>query len=160
MTTVVDSDGEPMRQAVRAEPTVVSPNVLEAEELVGHEFNDDEDRTIAVRELVELGAREAIMTAPTAASPISSRTAAPASTGSGWSRASRARRSDRATRSSPATCPPATPARRRRNACASGSPAGPSPPSTSGPGVIDPREVERLIEEITVESIEIPAEVS
>ena len=62
--TVIDTDGEPLRHAVRAEPTVVSPNVLEAEELVGHEFNDDEDRLIAVREMVELGAREAIMTAP------------------------------------------------------------------------------------------------
>ena len=49
---------------MRAEPTVVSPNVLEAEELVGHEFNDDEDRIIAVREMVALGAREAIMTMP------------------------------------------------------------------------------------------------
>ena len=44
VTTVVDTDGEPLRRAVRAEPDVVSPNVLEAEELVGHEFNDDEDR--------------------------------------------------------------------------------------------------------------------
>ena len=44
VTTVVDTDGEPLRHAVRAEPDVVSPNVLEAEELVGHEFNDDEDR--------------------------------------------------------------------------------------------------------------------
>ena len=35
----------------------MSPNVLEAEELVGHEFNDDEDRLIAVREMVGLGAR-------------------------------------------------------------------------------------------------------
>ena len=35
---MVDTDGEPLRQAVRAEPDVVSPNVLEAEELVGHEF--------------------------------------------------------------------------------------------------------------------------
>ena len=43
VTTVVDTDGEPLRHAVRAEPDVVSPNVLEAEELVGHEFNDDED---------------------------------------------------------------------------------------------------------------------
>jgi len=60
--TVVDSDGEPMRQAVRAEPDVISPNVLEAEELVGHEFNDEEDRAIAVREMRQLGAREAIMT--------------------------------------------------------------------------------------------------
>jgi fructose-1-phosphate kinase PfkB-like protein len=49
---------------VRAEPDVISPNVLEAEELVGHEFNDEEDHCIAVREMVELGAREAIMTAP------------------------------------------------------------------------------------------------
>ena len=62
--TVVDADGEPMRQAVRAEPDVISPNVIEAEELVGHEFNDDEDRAIAVRELVQLGPTEAIMTLP------------------------------------------------------------------------------------------------
>ena len=61
---VVDTDGDPMRRAVRAEPDVISPNVLEAEELVGHEFNDEEDHCIAVREMVELGAREAIMTAP------------------------------------------------------------------------------------------------
>ena len=60
--SVIDTDGEPLHQAVRAEPTVVSPNVLEAEELVGHEFNDDEDRMIAVREMAQLGAREAIMT--------------------------------------------------------------------------------------------------
>ncbi len=64
VTTVVDTDGDPLRRAVRAEPDVVSPNVLEAEELVGHEFNDDEDHVIAVREMAELGAREAIMTAP------------------------------------------------------------------------------------------------
>ena len=50
-TTVVDTDGDPLRRAVRAEPDVISPNVLEAEELVGHEFNDDEDRVIAVREM-------------------------------------------------------------------------------------------------------------
>src|SRR3954464_1971619 len=62
VTTIVDTDGDPLRLAVRAEPDVVSPNVVEAEELVGHEFNDDEDRTIAVREMVQLGAREAIMT--------------------------------------------------------------------------------------------------
>ncbi|HVW18263.1 MAG TPA: 1-phosphofructokinase family hexose kinase [Solirubrobacteraceae bacterium] len=64
VTTFVDADGDPMRHAVRAEPDVISPNVLEAEELVGHEFNDDEDRVLAVREMVALGAREAIMTLP------------------------------------------------------------------------------------------------
>ena len=64
VTTIVDSDGEPMRHAVRAGPTVISPNVNEAEELVGHEFNDEADMTAAVRDMVALGAREAIMTIP------------------------------------------------------------------------------------------------
>ena len=31
---------------------------------MGHEFSDEEDRRTAVREMVELGAREAIMTMP------------------------------------------------------------------------------------------------
>jgi 1-phosphofructokinase family hexose kinase len=64
VTTVVDTDGDPLRRAVRAEPDVVSPNMLEAEELVGHEFNDDEDRTYAVQEVCDMGAREALMTLP------------------------------------------------------------------------------------------------
>jgi 1-phosphofructokinase/tagatose 6-phosphate kinase len=64
VTTIVDTDGEPLRLAVRAEPDVISPNVLESEELVGHEFNDDEDRMSAVQGIVSLGAREAIMTTP------------------------------------------------------------------------------------------------
>jgi 1-phosphofructokinase family hexose kinase len=64
VTTVVDTDGDPLRRAVRAEPDVISPNVLEAEELVGHEFNDDEDRILAVREMTDVGAREAVMTMP------------------------------------------------------------------------------------------------
>ena len=62
--TVVDTDGEPLRQAVRAEPDVVSPNVLEAEELVGHEFSGEEERSLAVGEISALGPREAIMTLP------------------------------------------------------------------------------------------------
>jgi 1-phosphofructokinase family hexose kinase len=64
VVTVVDTDGDPLRRTVRAEPDVISPNVLEAEELVGHEFNDDEDRIIAVREMREQGARTAVMTMP------------------------------------------------------------------------------------------------
>jgi 1-phosphofructokinase family hexose kinase len=64
VTTVVDTDGEPLRQAVRAEPDVVSPNVLEAEELVGHEFAGEEERSLVVREIAALGPREAIMTLP------------------------------------------------------------------------------------------------
>jgi 1-phosphofructokinase/tagatose 6-phosphate kinase len=62
--TIVDTDGEPLRHAVRAEPTVISPNINEAEELVGHEFNDDGDMIHAVRSMAQLGSREAIMTTP------------------------------------------------------------------------------------------------
>jgi 1-phosphofructokinase family hexose kinase len=64
VTTVLDAEGEPLRLATRAGPALVTPNVLEAEELVGHEFADDEDRRHGVSEIVELGAREAIMTLP------------------------------------------------------------------------------------------------
>jgi 1-phosphofructokinase/tagatose 6-phosphate kinase len=60
--TILDTEGEPLRLGVRAEPSVVSPNELEAEELVGHEFNDDADRAEAVVEMTRQGAREAIMT--------------------------------------------------------------------------------------------------
>ncbi|HUE25762.1 MAG TPA: 1-phosphofructokinase family hexose kinase [Solirubrobacteraceae bacterium] len=62
VVTVVDTEGEPLRLATRAEPDVVSPNELEAEELVGQEFNDVDDRARAVVEMTRLGAGEAIMT--------------------------------------------------------------------------------------------------
>lgn len=62
VTTIIDSDGEPLRLSMRAEPDLVSPNELEAEELVGHEFNDADDRAQAVVEMTRQGAREAIMT--------------------------------------------------------------------------------------------------
>jgi 1-phosphofructokinase/tagatose 6-phosphate kinase len=62
VTTMIDTDGEPLRLSMRAEPDVVSPNELEAEELVGHEFNDADDRAQAVAEMTRLGAHEAIMT--------------------------------------------------------------------------------------------------
>jgi 1-phosphofructokinase/tagatose 6-phosphate kinase len=64
VATIVDTDGEPLRLAVKAEPTVVSPNELEAEELVGHEFRDADDRARAVAEIARLGPSEALMTVP------------------------------------------------------------------------------------------------
>jgi 1-phosphofructokinase family hexose kinase len=62
VTTIIDTDGEPLRHATRAEPDVVSPNELEAEELVGHEFNGPDDRAQAVAEIASQGPPEAIMT--------------------------------------------------------------------------------------------------
>ena len=43
----------------------MTPNELEAEELVGHEFSDASDFPDALREIAELGAHEAILTMPT-----------------------------------------------------------------------------------------------
>jgi 1-phosphofructokinase/tagatose 6-phosphate kinase len=62
--TVLDSEGEALRLGTRAEPGIVTPNEPEAEELVGHEFSDDEDRAGAMHEIVELGASESLMTRP------------------------------------------------------------------------------------------------
>jgi 1-phosphofructokinase family hexose kinase len=61
---VLDTDGEPMRAGLRAEPAVVAPNVREAEEVVGHEFNDADDRALGLSGLIEMGAGEAIITNP------------------------------------------------------------------------------------------------
>ncbi len=62
VTTVIDTEGEPMDLAMRAGPDLVSPNEGEAEQLVGHEFNDRDDRIFALYGICELGPREAIIT--------------------------------------------------------------------------------------------------
>jgi 1-phosphofructokinase family hexose kinase len=62
VTTVLDSEGEPLLAATRRGPDVISPNELEAEGLVGHEFSDEDDRRRALGEMVEMGAREGIIT--------------------------------------------------------------------------------------------------
>ena len=159
LTTIVDTDGDPLRLAVRAEPDVVSPNVLEAEELVGHEFNDDEDRTIAVREMVQLGAREAIMTVHDGCFASVLADGAPclyrvsieprepvAAVGSGDAFLA-GYVSARYSGGRPAEC--------LRYAVACGSDS----TQQLGAGVIDPRGVEKLLGEIEVERLALPAEV-
>ena len=159
VTTVLDTDGEPLRHAVRAEPDVVSPNVPEAEELVGHEFNDDEDRMVAVREMVSLGAREAIMTLPDgclaqvlcAGVPTMYRVRIGlrepvAAVGSGDAFLA-GYVSARYSGSPPAEC------LRFGVAC------GAESTRRLGAGLIDPREVERLVGEVEVEQVSLPAEV-
>jgi 1-phosphofructokinase/tagatose 6-phosphate kinase len=59
--TVLDSDGEPLRLGVDAEPFLVSPNQEEAEGLVGQEFSDDEDFLMALDAIAELGARNVLI---------------------------------------------------------------------------------------------------
>jgi len=59
---ILDTDGEAMRAGLKAEPAVVAPNAAEAEETVGHEFNDPGDYQLGLESLVEMGARQAIVT--------------------------------------------------------------------------------------------------
>jgi 1-phosphofructokinase/tagatose 6-phosphate kinase len=64
VTTLLDAEGESMRAGLKAGPSVVTPNVGEAEELVGHEFEEAEDAVRALHGLAEIGAGEAIITRP------------------------------------------------------------------------------------------------
>ena len=58
---VLDSDGEPLRRGVRGRPNLVLPNLREAEDLVGHEFHDDQDLVDATALMCEMGARNVIV---------------------------------------------------------------------------------------------------
>ena len=158
VTTVVDAEGEPMRQAVRAEPHVVSPNVLEAEELVGHEFHEEADRVVAVSELCDLGAGESIVTLPdgcVASLLVDGRPErhrvwiepreAVASVGAGDAFLA-GYVSARYAGSTPTEC------LRFGVAC------GAESTQRLGAGLIDPKGVERLLSEVDVERIETPAE--
>lgn len=64
LLAVLDTEGEPLRLGVEAEPYLVSPNQQEAEALVGHEF-DEEDLAAALDEIAAVGARNVIVTQDT-----------------------------------------------------------------------------------------------
>ena len=59
---VLDSEGEPLRLGVAAEPHLVAPNQREAEELVGHEFSGDADLVDALDAIADMGARSVLIT--------------------------------------------------------------------------------------------------
>lgn len=61
---VLDAEGEAMLAGLRAGASVVTPNEREAEELVGQEFADRDDLVHGLSELVRLGADEAAITRP------------------------------------------------------------------------------------------------
>ena len=61
---VLDAEGEAMLAGVRAGASMVTPNEREAEELVGQEFADRGDLAQGLLELVRLGASEAAITRP------------------------------------------------------------------------------------------------
>jgi 1-phosphofructokinase family hexose kinase len=61
---VLDAEGDAMLTGLRAGAAVVTPNEREAEELVGQEFADGDDLVQGLSELVRLGAGEAAITRP------------------------------------------------------------------------------------------------
>jgi fructose-1-phosphate kinase PfkB-like protein len=60
--TVLDTEAEPLRQGLEAEPFLVSPNQREAEALVGQEFYEQQDFALALEHVAELGARNVLIT--------------------------------------------------------------------------------------------------
>ena len=62
---VLDTEGEPLRRGVDAEPFLVSPNQGEAESLVGQDFSDPEDFVMALDAIADLGARNVLITQET-----------------------------------------------------------------------------------------------
>jgi len=62
--TVVDSTPTVLRAALKAEPSLVSPNQHEAEGAVGFDFIEEEDFVRGLARLTDLGARDACITSP------------------------------------------------------------------------------------------------
>ena len=167
VTTVVDTDGDPLRRAVRAEPDMISPNVLEAEELVGHEFNDEEDHGVAVREMVELGAREATMTTPDGCYALMTSEDGVAAGGGGSHTLFRVRApmlEPRATVGSGDAFLAGFVAARYQDRTTEeclrfGVAAGAQSTQHLGAGIIDAGRVERLLDEVAAERLSLPAQV-
>ena len=61
---VLDAEGEAMLAGLRAGAAIVTPNEREAEELVGQEFADRHDLVQGLSELLRMGAGEAAITRP------------------------------------------------------------------------------------------------
>jgi len=64
LPVVLDAEGGAMLAGLRAGAAIVTPNEREAEELVGQEFADRDDLIQGLAELVRLGAGEAAITRP------------------------------------------------------------------------------------------------
>ena len=62
--TVVDAPPTVLKAALKAEPSLVSPNQHEAESAVGFDFIEGEDFLRGIGRLVELGAERACVTSP------------------------------------------------------------------------------------------------
>ncbi len=157
---VLDAEGESMLAGVRAGASMVTPNEREAEELVGQEFAEDgSDLWIGLQEIVRLGAAEAAVTRPEGCVAavgeganrrlleVHTEPLEPVSTvGSGDAFVAgyvAARYEDR----TPEEC------------LAYGVACGAESTQHFGAGTVDRNQVERLLGEVAVHDLEVPAEV-
>jgi 1-phosphofructokinase/tagatose 6-phosphate kinase len=156
---VLDSEGEAMQEGIRAGASMVTPNEREAEELVGQEFSDRGDLAHGLHEIVRQGAAAAAITRPEGCVAIVGENAErrllevhteplePVSTvGSGDAFLAgyvAARYEDR----SPADC------------LAYAVACGAESTQHFGAGTVDRNQVERLLGEVAVHDLEVPAEV-
>jgi 1-phosphofructokinase/tagatose 6-phosphate kinase len=159
VAVVLDAEGAAMLEGVRAGASVVTPNEREAEELVGQEFSDAGDLAHGLSELVRMGAGEATITRPDGCAAVVGEGSArrflevrtepldPVSTvGSGdafLAGYAAARYEGR----SPEDC------------LAYGVACGAESTQHFGAGTVDRKQVERLLGEVHVQDLEVPAEV-
>ena len=156
---VLDAEGEAMLEGIRAGASMVTPNEAEAEELVGQEFADRTDLSQGLLELVRLGATEAAITRPDGCVAAVGENASrrllevhtepldPVSTvgsGDAFVAGYAAARYDGR---SPEEC------------LAYGVACGAESTQHFGAGTVDRNQVERLLGEVSVHDLEVPAEV-
>ena len=156
---ILDAEGEAMLEGIRAGASMVTPNEREAEELVGQEFADHTDLSQGLLELVRLGATEAAITRPDGCVAAVGENASrrllevhtepldPVSTvgsGDAFVAGYAAARYDGR---SPEDC------------LAYGVACGAESTQHFGAGTVDRNQVERLLGEVSVHDLEVPAEV-
>ncbi len=156
---VLDAEGEAMLAGLRAGAAIVTPNEREAEELVGHEFADRDDLVNGLSELVRIGAAEAAITRPDGCVAV---------VGEGAERRFLEVRTESLEPVSTVGSGDAFLAgyvAARYDGCAAdeclayGVACGAESTQHFGAGVVDRGQVERLLGEVHVQDLEVPAEV-
>lgn len=158
---VVDSEGEPLRLAAKEEPSVITPNMVEAEGLVGYEFGDGGDSAAAaVQEILSMGPQGAVVTLTDGCLAMFA--------GDDPPKLLRARIGEQDVRSATGSGDaflagfvaaryggaPIQDCLRRAVAC------GAESTRHFGAGIVDPAEASRLLDSVDVTSLELPAEIN
>ncbi|MGE5409143.1 MAG: 1-phosphofructokinase family hexose kinase [Syntrophothermus sp.] len=159
VVAVLDAEGEAMLEGIRAGASMVTPNEREAEELVGQEFADVSDLARGLVALTRIGAAEAAITRPDGCV---------AAVGEGAERRLLAVRTEPLEPVSTVGSGDAFLAgyvaaryegRSAEDCLAYGVACGAESTQHFGAGTVDRNQVERLLGEVSVHDLEVPAEV-